>query len=124
MESLSEQVLMKSMSRICPPSREYMAPAPNFPKSDSYSVWQGHRKFDLFAERNENNHSAQRRLVSRIYSMEALKDLEKYVDNAVALFISIMQKRQNQDINMGLHVQLFAFGGLTNFPHSLNHSTS
>ena len=71
-----------------------------FAKSPWYSVWQGHRKFDLFAERDENIHSAQRRLVSRIYSMEALNDLEKYVDDAVAHFMTIMQTRQNQDTNM------------------------
>lgn len=87
-----------------------------FAKSPWYSVWQGHRKFDLFAERDENIHSAQRRLVSRIYSMESLKDLEKYVDNAVAHFMTIMQTRQNQDTNMGLFVQLFAFGELPTTP--------
>ena len=81
-------------------------------KSPWYSVWQGHHKFDLFAECDENIHSAQRRLVSRIYSMEALKDLEKYFDDAVAHFMPIMQTRQNQDTNMGLFVQLFAFGEL------------
>ena len=44
--------------------------------------------------------------------MEALKDLEKYVDDAVAHFMTIMQTRQNQDTNIGLFVQLFAFGEL------------
>ena len=47
-----------------------------FAKSPWYSVRQEHRKFDLFAERDENIHSAQRRLVSRIYSIVAVKDLE------------------------------------------------
>lgn len=54
--------------------------------------------------------------MSRIYSMESLKDLEKYVDNAVAHFMTIMQTRQNQDTNMGLFVQLFAFGELPTTP--------
>lgn len=82
-----------------------------FKKSDWYSVWQGHRKFDLFAERDERIHGTQRRLVSRIYSMDSLKDLEKYVDDAVDVFMTKMQEMQGQSVNMGLWVQLFAFGG-------------
>lgn len=81
-----------------------------FRKSDWYSVWQGHRKFDLFAERNERLHGEQRRLVSRAYSMDALKDLEPYVDNAVNIFLDNMNERQNSIIDMGNWVQLFAFG--------------
>lgn len=80
-----------------------------FRKSDWYSVWQGHRKFDLFAERDERVHGPQRRLVSRMYSMDALKDLEVYVDDAVQQFMDKMKARVGQDINMGLFVQLFAF---------------
>lgn len=83
-----------------------------FRKSDWYSVWQGHRKFDLFGERNEKLHGEQRRLVSRAYSMEALKDLEQYVDNAVNVFLDNMSERQDQVIDMGDWVQLFAFGEL------------
>lgn len=41
--------------------------------------------------------------------MEALKDLERYVDDAIAHFAGIMQDRVGQNINMGLFVQLFAF---------------
>lgn len=81
-------------------------------KSDWYSVWQGHRKFDLFAERNEGIHGSQRRLVSRIYSMDSLKDLEIYVDDAVSHFMAKMREMQGQNVNMGLWVQLFAFGTL------------
>lgn len=81
-----------------------------FRKSDWYSVWQGHRKFDLFAERDERIHGSQRRLISKIYALESLKDLEMYVDDAVADFIGIMHEKQNTSINMGLFVQLFAFG--------------
>ena len=81
-----------------------------FRKSDWYSVWQGHRKFDLFAERNERLHGEQRRLVSRAYSMEALKDLEPYVDNAIEVFLDNMNRRQGEVVDMGNWVQLFAFG--------------
>ncbi len=81
-----------------------------FRKSDWYSVWQGHRKFDLFAERNEKVHGEQRRLVSRAYSMEALRDLEPYVDKAVNVFLNNMDQREGQVIDMGTWVQLFAFG--------------
>ncbi|KAK3687124.1 hypothetical protein LTR37_019117 [Vermiconidia calcicola] len=80
-----------------------------FRKSDWYSVWQGHRRFDLFAERNEKLHAEQRRLVSRAYSMDALKDLEPYVDNAVNVFLDSMNQRQGEVIDMGNWVQLFAF---------------
>lgn len=81
-----------------------------FRKSDWYSVWQGHRKFDLFAERNERIHGEQRRLVSRAYSMESLRDLEVYVDNAIKLFLRCMEERTGQVVDMGNWVQLFAFG--------------
>ena len=81
-----------------------------FRKSDWYSVWQGHRKFDLFAERDERIHGSQRRLVSRIYSMDSLKELERYVNFAIEHFIAKMEERLGQDIDLGLFVQLFAFG--------------
>lgn len=42
--------------------------------------------------------------------MDALKDLEVYVDDAVQHFVDKMKARVGQDINMGLFVQLFAFG--------------
>lgn len=80
-----------------------------FRKSDWYSVWQGHRKFDLFAERDEKVHGSQRRLISRAYAMESLRDLEPYVNNAVNVFLDNMAERQNQVIDMGKWVQLFAF---------------
>ena len=41
--------------------------------------------------------------------MDALKDFEQYVDDAVAHFTKKMQDRIGQTINMGLFVQLFAF---------------
>ncbi|KAF2201807.1 cytochrome P450 [Delitschia confertaspora ATCC 74209] len=80
-----------------------------FRKSDWYSVWQGHRKFDLFAERNEDIHRTQRRLVSRAYSMESMKQLEVGVDDAVKVFLGEMAKREGEKIDMGLWAQLFAF---------------
>ena len=81
-----------------------------FRKSDWYSVFQGHRKFDLFAERNERIHGEQRRLVSRAYSMDALKDLEPYVDHAINVFLDKMNQKEGKDVDMGNWVQLFAFG--------------
>lgn len=102
-----------------------------FRKSAWYSVWQGkslglmllsgtctkylrsipgHRRFDLFAERNERLHGEQRRLVSRAYSMESLRDLEPFVDNAVKVFLDNMEERLGQVVDMGNWVQLFAFG--------------
>lgn len=41
--------------------------------------------------------------------MEALKDLEQYVDDAVAHFSKKMQDRLGQNMDMGLFAQLFAF---------------
>lgn len=81
-----------------------------FRKSDWYSVWQGHRKFDLFAERNEKIHGEQRRLISRAYSMDSLRQLEPYVDDAVKVFLDRMGQRTNQVVDIGNWVQLFAFG--------------
>lgn len=77
-----------------------------FRKSEWYSVWQGHRKFDLFAERNERLHGEQRRLVSRAYAMESLRDLEPYVDNAVKFFLDCMTGLQGQVIDMGNWVSM------------------
>ena len=41
--------------------------------------------------------------------MEALKDLEQYVDHAVALFDKKLHDHLGQNLDMGLFVQLFAF---------------
>ncbi|KAK6392882.1 hypothetical protein LTR65_002964 [Meristemomyces frigidus] len=80
-----------------------------FRKSSWYSVWQGHRKFDLFAERDERIHGQQRRLISRTYAMDSLRTLEPFVDDAVKVFLDNMSERQDQVIDMGNWVQLFAF---------------
>lgn len=81
-----------------------------FRKSDWYSVWQGRRVFDLFAERNESVHGRQRRLVSRIYSMESLKDLEPYVEDAIKVFRQRMDEQKSRIVDLGNWVQIFAFG--------------
>lgn len=91
-----------------------------FRKSDWYSVWQGHRKFDLFAERDEKLHGKQRSLISSAYSMTSLKDLEPYVDDCVCKFLDRMADMQGQVIDMGKWVQLFAFGMYLLIYHTLS----
>ena len=71
---------------------------------------QGGRKFDLFAEPNETIHGQQRRLVSRAYAMDSLKDLEPYVDSAIRHFLTTLMASQDQEVDMGKWLQLFAFG--------------
>lgn len=90
--------------------KKIYGPGTKFRKSDWYSVFQGRRTFDLFPERDEKIHGAQRRLVSRPYSMESLQDLEPYVDAAVDQFIKCMDKIRDQSIDLGKWIQLFAFG--------------
>ncbi|PYI11789.1 cytochrome P450 family protein [Aspergillus sclerotiicarbonarius CBS 121057] len=81
-----------------------------FMKSDWYSVWQGHRTFDLFAERNEIIHGAQRRLVNNVYSMSSLKDFESGVDSVVERFMQCMVRLGSETtVDMGKWMQLFAF---------------
>lgn len=41
--------------------------------------------------------------------MESLMDLEKYVEDAVAHFMTKMNELQGQSVDMGNWVQLFAF---------------
>jgi cytochrome P450 len=81
-----------------------------FRKSDWYSVWQGHRKFDLFAERDEKIHGSQRRLVSSIYSMSSMEKQEPRVDEVLEALITHLEKMDGKPVNMGLWAQLFAFG--------------
>ena len=75
--------------------------------------WQGNRKWDLFSERNENVHRAQRRLVSHIYSLSSMKKLEPYVDNAVTFFLTRLSKMEGQRIDVGRWTRLFAYGQQT-----------
>ena len=89
-----------------------------FRKSDWYSVFQGYRKFDLFAEQDEGIHTSQRRLISCIYAMDSLKDLESYVQNAVFDFLTHLYEMQGRKIGLGVRFQLFAFGNHLNSPLS------
>ncbi|PNS18416.1 Isotrichodermin C-15 hydroxylase [Sphaceloma murrayae] len=93
-----------------------------FYKSNWYSVWQGHRKFDLFGERDEKKHGQQRKLVSRAYAMETLKDLEPYVDHTTQILYHNLRQRQGQIVDLGRWVQLFAFDiiGELSFSRSFN----
>lgn len=75
-------------------------------------MWQGRRKFDLFAERDETIHAAQRRLVARPYSLESVKDLEPYIDDAIKVFFKHMDEMRDHPIDLGNWIQLFAFGKL------------
>ena len=87
-----------------------LGPGTRFVKSEWYSVFQGNRKFDLFAERDEQLHGFQRRLVSNTYAMESLKTLEPGVKDSVSHFLAKMKQLQGQAIDMGVWLQLFAFG--------------
>ena len=80
-----------------------------FRKSDWYSVFQGHRRFDLFAERDDGVHAGQRRFVSGVYSMASLRDLESHVDDAVEVFMARMREREGRGVDMGKWAQLFTF---------------
>lgn len=42
--------------------------------------------------------------------MDSLKDLEKYVDDALSYFISKLHEMQGNEIDLGVWLQLFAFG--------------
>ena len=81
-----------------------------FRKSDWYSVWQGHRKFDLFPERDEKIHGAQRRLVSGIYAMNSLAQYQGKVDEAIEVMVNQMRKKGGETVDLGVWLQLFAFG--------------
>jgi cytochrome P450 len=88
-----------------------------FRKSSWYSVWQGHRTFDLFGERDEKIHGKQRRLVSNIYSLDQLKKMEPYVDNTLTLFLERLGEVSRKDaVDMGKWAQMFAFGKSLYFP--------
>lgn len=42
--------------------------------------------------------------------MDALKDLEQYVDESIKVFMQNMKERVGKPMDMGKWVQLFAFG--------------
>lgn len=54
-----------------------------------------------------------RRLVSRVYSMDSMRDLELYAEKTVARLMMRLEERQGQIVDMGLWMQLFAFGRKT-----------
>ena len=85
-----------------------------FRKADWYDVLQGGRKFDLFGEQDIALHASQRRVVSRIYAMETLKDLEPYVDATVKSFVAklegVLSGNEALGIDIGEWLQWFAFG--------------
>jgi cytochrome P450 len=82
-----------------------------FRKSDWYSVWQGHRKFDLFGGRDEKVHGQHRRLISSIYSLDQLKKLEPGVDTAISLLCKRLGEitKDGSGVDMSKWAQLFAF---------------
>ncbi|KAH4855712.1 hypothetical protein HBH75_080600 [Parastagonospora nodorum] len=82
-----------------------------FRKSEWYSVWQGHRKFDLFGGRDEKVHGQHRRLISSIYSLEQLKKLEPGVDSAITLMIKRLGEVSKDEgaVDISKWAQMFAF---------------
>ncbi|KAI9717221.1 MAG: hypothetical protein M1828_007415 [Chrysothrix sp. TS-e1954] len=89
--------------------KKIYGPGTKFRKSDWYSVFQGHRTFDLFGERDEVKHGKQRSLVSRPYSKQAMSELEEYVEDAVTHFFKCMEAIRDKPIDMARYLQLFAF---------------
>ncbi|KAL5045011.1 hypothetical protein BDW71DRAFT_215423 [Aspergillus fruticulosus] len=81
----------------------------SFTKGNWYSVWQGRRKFDLFAERDAHVHRGQRRFVNAIYSSTGLADLEPYLDGVLRDFLARLEQMHAQPIDMAYWAQLFAF---------------
>lgn len=93
-----------------------------FRKSDWYSVWQGRRKFDIFPERDEKIHGAQRRLVSHLYAMKSLVQYQDKVNEAIEVFVKRIQDHGRQEpLNLGLWVQFFAFGKSNTLPCTALH---
>ena len=63
----------------------------------------------MFAERDDGVHAGQRRLVSGVYSMASLRDLEGHVGDAVEVFMARMREREGRGVDMGKWAQLFTF---------------
>ena len=70
----------------------------------------GNSTWNITTERNERLHSAQRRLVSKAYSLDSLKSLEVFVDKTIDHFLTRLRSRTGQVINLGDWLQLFAIG--------------
>jgi cytochrome P450 len=98
---------------ICDPTaiKTIYGAGTKFRKSEWYSVWQGHRKFDLFGGRDEKVHGQHRRLISSIYSLDQLKKLEPGVDNAITLMVKKLGEvaKEAGTVDMSKWAQLFAF---------------
>ncbi|KAJ5776871.1 Cytochrome p450 family protein [Penicillium odoratum] len=89
--------------------RKMFAAGNKYAKSSYYDSWKGKRKFDLFGERDEKAHSSMRRLVSRVYSMDSMRDLEVYAERTVNKFVTRLDEMQGQTLDMSVWFQLFAF---------------
>lgn len=81
-----------------------------FHKAAAYNVVQGTRSFDLVGQRNEKIHSEQRKLVARAYSMDSMVHLEPKVDLVISQMVEQLDKISGQTIDLGLWMQLYAFG--------------
>lgn len=70
----------------------------------------GNSTWNVTTEQNERLHGEQRRLVSKAYSVDSLKNLEPFVDHTVAHFLTRLRGYAGQVINLGDWLQLFAIG--------------
>lgn len=81
-----------------------------FNKGGFYAPIKGARKWDLFAEGDSIVHRNNRRSVNNVYATSSMIDLEPYVDSAIQHFINILNAKQGGPLDLGLFLQLFAFG--------------
>ena len=70
----------------------------------------GTRKWDIMAEKNHVVHRNNRRLVNSLYTTSALIESEPYVDSTIQHFMDKLRDRTNERLDLGVWVQLFAFG--------------
>ncbi|EKG16795.1 hypothetical protein MPH_05998 [Macrophomina phaseolina MS6] len=82
-----------------------------FVKGKLYGVVKGKRTFDMTAERDENVHSQQRRLVSCAYAMDTMKSLEPYVDATIEVLLEKIEEAgsKGQVANFSYLLQFLAF---------------
>ena len=67
-------------------------------------------KWDLTAERNENVHAAERRLVGKAYSMDSVRQIEDFVDDSINHFLRRLGGLTGKELNLGEWFQLYAIG--------------
>lgn len=96
--------------------KQIYGPGSKFKKSDWYSVWQGTQPVDLFAERNIDVHAGLRRNISRMYAMSSMTALEGWVDDAIACFVQRMRDQNGKSTDLGMWLQLLAFGMCLSHP--------